>query len=114
MTVRYVSLEGGLVKNTQGLRIMTERAEDVRGELLLVPGGMGTRRMAFDETLVALLRGKAKQAKDVLTVCTGAVLLGRTGLIDGLRATSNKKSAGLGESDLPRCPLAGRCTLGAG
>ena len=91
MTVRYVSLEGGLVKNTQGLRIMTERAEDVRGELLLVPGGMGTRRMAFDETLVALLRGKAKQAKDVLTVCTGAVLLGRTGLIDGLHATSNKK-----------------------
>ncbi len=33
-TVRYVSLEGGLVKNAQGLRIMTERAEDVHGDML--------------------------------------------------------------------------------
>lgn len=91
-TVRYVSVKGGLVQNKQGLRIMTERAEDVPSNLLLIPGGMGTRRLAFDATLVDLLREKAKQANDVLTVCTGAVLLGKTGLLDGLRATSNKKA----------------------
>jgi transcriptional regulator GlxA family with amidase domain len=54
-----------------------------------VAGGTGTRRAEGDEALIAWLRDAAKRARRVTSVCTGAFLLARAGLLDGRRATTH-------------------------
>lgn len=58
--------------------------------ILLVPGGMGTRRLATDAEFLRLLREVARGASIVASVCTGSALLAAAGLLEGYRATSNK------------------------
>jgi transcriptional regulator GlxA family with amidase domain len=58
-------------------------------DLLLVPGGLGTRTVQHDSELVAAVRDRAATAELVLSVCTGALVLGRAGLLDGLEATTH-------------------------
>ena len=59
-------------------------------DLLLIPGGIGTRSLVKDDHFLALLKSKAEASALVATVCTGSALLAKTGLLDGHRATSNK------------------------
>lgn len=61
-------------------------------DLLLVPGGMGTRDEVRNPVLVAFLKEQAARAEWVLSVCTGAALLACAGLLDGKRATTNKRA----------------------
>jgi transcriptional regulator GlxA family with amidase domain len=58
-------------------------------DTLIVAGGTGTRRAEEDEALIAWLREAAKRARRVTSVCTGAFLLARAGLLDGRRATTH-------------------------
>lgn len=59
-------------------------------DLLLVPGGMGTRILVENQKFLNLLRTAALDSRLVATICTGSALLARTGLLDELKATSNK------------------------
>jgi transcriptional regulator GlxA family with amidase domain len=59
-------------------------------DLLMVPGGIGTRREVDNPVLMTWLKTRAAQTDLVTSVCTGAGLLARAGLLDGRRATSNK------------------------
>ncbi len=65
-------------------------AEAPACDVLLVPGGFGTRAAVADADFLAALRGLAERAPVTATVCTGSALLARTGLLDGRPATSNK------------------------
>jgi transcriptional regulator GlxA family with amidase domain len=58
-------------------------------DILVVPGGAGTRPLLRDPHLLEWLRDRAASAELVLTVCTGALLAGAAGLLDGLRATTH-------------------------
>ncbi|HEX6582273.1 MAG TPA: GlxA family transcriptional regulator [Thermoleophilaceae bacterium] len=58
-------------------------------DTLIVAGGTGARRAEEDEALIAWLREAAKRARRVTSVCTGAFLLARAGLLDGRRATTH-------------------------
>ena len=63
---------------------------------------MGTRRLAGDAAYLAGLKAAALRSAYVLTVCTGSALLAATGLLDGLRATSNKRAFDWAVSVNPR------------
>ncbi|MDQ0508204.1 putative intracellular protease/amidase [Peptoniphilus ivorii] len=90
-TLRYVSFEGGIKVSRQGARIETEAIDDIAlFDILLVPGGMGTRELIRNVVFIRKLREVAQKAANVLTVCTGSALLAKTGLLDGKEATSNK------------------------
>jgi len=61
-------------------------------DILMIPGGSGTRREVNNEYFVSFFKKMAENASHVATVCTGSAVLARTGLIDGLRATTNKRA----------------------
>jgi transcriptional regulator GlxA family with amidase domain len=65
-------------------------AEAPSYDILLVPGGFGTRAAVNDEAFLGRLAAASGRASITTTVCTGSALLARTGLMDGRPATSNK------------------------
>lgn len=58
-------------------------------DILIVPGGMGTRREMKNPTTLEWVRQQAAGAELVLSVCSGALVLGSAGLLDGLTATTH-------------------------
>ena len=58
-------------------------------DILLVPGGWGTRQQMTNARLIDWIRQRAKKVETVSSVCTGALLLGSAGLLDGHRATTH-------------------------
>jgi transcriptional regulator GlxA family with amidase domain len=72
-----------------------------RLDLLLVPGGMGTRAEMLNETLLGFVRAQAAGAELVASVCTGALILGKAGLLSGLRATTHWRSLDLFQEMFP-------------
>jgi len=63
--------------------------------LLLVPGGFGTRPLLQDKETIEWIRRTAASARRTASVCTGALLLARAGLLDGRRATTHWGAFGL-------------------
>ena len=63
--------------------------EHPEADILLVPGGQGTRREVNSEIVVDWIRQTAENAELVLSVCTGALLLAKAGLLDGLNITTH-------------------------
>ncbi len=59
-------------------------------DIVLVPGGFGTRPLVKDEAFLKRLASASERSAITTTVCTGSALLARTGLLDGRPATSNK------------------------
>jgi transcriptional regulator GlxA family with amidase domain len=58
-------------------------------DLLVVPGGFGTRALLDDEETIAWITAAAETTRQVMSVCTGALLLARAGLLRGRRATTH-------------------------
>jgi transcriptional regulator GlxA family with amidase domain len=94
----------GPVESAQGQRAVADHgfADCPWLDLLLVPGGMGTRREVENAALLAWLGECARAAEITASVCTGAALLARAGLLDGRRATTNKRSFAWVTSQGPR------------
>ena len=91
-TLRLCSANGGLVISAQNLCVDTAAFTAIRpGSVLLIPGGIGTRKLIADQRYIDHLKALALDAETVLTVCTGSALFSKTGLLDGREATSNKK-----------------------
>ncbi|MDR1731985.1 MAG: DJ-1/PfpI family protein [Synergistaceae bacterium] len=88
----YYSSRGGVVRSAQGLAVETRPLREMVRGLLLIPGGEGTRTLVSDAAFIAELERAALNSDYVLTVCTGAALLAKTGLMDGKNATTNKIS----------------------
>jgi putative intracellular protease/amidase len=90
--VVFVAEEAGPVRtDTRALTVMAERAlADVDAcDVVVVPGGPGTREMLEPQPLHDWLRTIDTTTEWTTSVCTGALLLGAAGLLDGLEATTH-------------------------
>ena len=58
-------------------------------DLLVVPGGYGTRREMHNPVMLEWIAARAREVQFLLSVCTGALVLGAAGLLDGLGATTH-------------------------
>ncbi len=94
LRLELVAASASVVTSFQGPRVAVDATFASAGEAawLLVPGGFGTRPAVDDPQLIGWLRERAAAAELVMTVCTGTALLARTGLLDGHRATTNKRA----------------------
>lgn len=90
----YFAPAVGPVRSGQGVQVVAthsfQDAPDVG--IVLVPGGPGTRALVHDAGFLASLRGWASRSPLVTSVCTGSALLAAAGLLEGYRATSNKRA----------------------
>jgi len=77
-------------------------AETPTADLVVIPGGFGTRREVDNPALIDWIRRVTGEAELVLSVCTGALLLGKAGLLDDLSATTHHDTYTLLRALAPR------------
>lgn len=81
----------GTIRCAHGLKIVADHgfADAPKLDLLLVPGGIGTRREVGNAVLVNWIRRTADKCQWVTSVCTGALLIAAAGLVRGRRYTTH-------------------------
>ena len=86
-----VSQSGGPVRAGHDLRVLPDVSFESCPPLdvLLVPGGLGTRKEVDNETLIDFVRRQGEGCQWVTSVCTGAFILSRAGFLKGRRATTH-------------------------
>ena len=86
-----MSQTGHAVRCARGARVLVDHSwEDAPvADVLVYPGGIGTRPQVDDEAVLAWVRAAAAEAQVVASVCTGALVLGGAGLLDGRPATTH-------------------------
>jgi transcriptional regulator GlxA family with amidase domain len=86
-----VAQRNGEIRATGGLRVLPDHGFDSVPHLdvLVVPGGFGTRGLLENATLLSWIADQARRVEQLASVCTGALLLARAGLLSGKRATTH-------------------------
>jgi putative intracellular protease/amidase len=90
--VTFVATEAGPYVTDNGMLTMLAEAsldDFPHPEVLVVPGGWGTRAAISDERLVGWIRQVHETSQWTTSVCTGSLLLGAAGLLEGLDATTH-------------------------
>lgn len=92
--VLLVAQQAGVVTAAGALKVIPDVTLDACPALdvLVVPGGWGTRREIHNTALLDWIARQGRQVKTLTSVCTGAMLLGHAGLLDGRRATTHWRS----------------------
>ncbi len=87
-----VAKERDPVPSSHGQRIVPDKilSEKNDYDLILIPGGDPALAQGEDEEVVQWIREASANAERVMAVCTGTVLLGMTGVLDGRKTTTNK------------------------
>ena len=82
------------VTTTGGMKVIPQYSFEncPRLDILVVPGGWGTRKELSNPVMLEWLRSRAAEVEILTSVCTGSMLLGFAGLIDGLHATTHWRS----------------------
>jgi transcriptional regulator GlxA family with amidase domain len=91
-SVSFLAKAPGPKRTENGmLALVADRALDelTQPDVIVVPGGNGTRALAQDEEMLAWLRHAHAHSTWTTSVCTGALLLAAAGILQGLRATTH-------------------------
>lgn len=76
---------------TGGLRVVVDHSFESAPpvDLLVVPGGFGTRPLLEDDQVISWLRRMGDESSQVTSVCTGSLLLAKAGLLTGRTASTH-------------------------
>jgi transcriptional regulator GlxA family with amidase domain len=91
LNVYTVAREKAPVTARNGLSVNPDYPinEAPQPDILIVPGGSGTRPILQQQYILTWIEQSARNADKVLSVCTGALLLAKIGLLDGLKSTTH-------------------------
>lgn len=108
-TVTFVAIEPGPKRTETGmLALIADRAlaDLPHPDVVVVPGGFGTRALLGEEQILAWLREAHDHSSWTTSVCAGSLLLAAAGILDGLEATTHwlarDELAALGVTPVPR------------
>jgi putative intracellular protease/amidase len=89
--VRFVAIEPGPKKTDKRLTLVADEPLSAvpRPEIIMVPGGFGTRALMTPNPLLDWIRAAHQTSQWTTSVCTGSLLLGAAGLLRGLEATTH-------------------------
>jgi len=90
--VHFLATEPGPKRTENGMLALTADGTlgDVpKPEVIVVPGGFGTRAVMKDERVLAWVRTAHQSSQWTTSVCTGALVLAAAGVLDGLEATTH-------------------------
>lgn len=89
----------GAVRARNGLRVVPDHTFESapKADIIVIPGGFGTRPLLNRAVVIEWVRQQSRKAQYTVSVCTGALLLAKAGLLDGLPATTH-----IGRLDLLR------------
>ena len=96
--VVFVGHRRGEVRSDNGMLglICDETFDEItEPDVLLVPGGVGTRELMTDQPVLDWVREVHRHTRFTTSVCTGSLVLAAAGLLDGLTATTHWAAAGL-------------------
>jgi transcriptional regulator GlxA family with amidase domain len=88
----FVAAKPGIVRTDTdrlGLEAGRSIAEMASPDVILVPGGEGNRPLLRDDPVLSWLRSAHEDSRFTTSVCTGSLVLGAAGILDGLKATSH-------------------------
>jgi len=90
-TAYTVAQKQGLVRCAKGLQVVADYSFENAppAEILLVPGGLATRTEVDNPAIIEFIAKMDRQAEYTTSVCTGALMLERAGILKGLRATTH-------------------------
>lgn len=105
--VHTVSEDGKLVTARNDLKVQPDYSYDnaPRFDILLVPGGLGSRTEMYNKTTIQWVKSRMDEVKIMASVCTGALILAEAGLLDGKTVTTHWNSYDRLEKDYPNQSL---------
>jgi putative intracellular protease/amidase len=90
--LKFVGFEAGPVKTDNGMLTLyaeTTLEDFADPDIVVIPGGFGTRPLMKDERMLDWVRQVHETSEWTTSVCTGSLVLGAAGLLDGLEATTH-------------------------
>ena len=102
-----VAAEKRAIRARNGLSVNPDHsfADCPRPDILVVPGGQGTRALLKNQSVLDWIKTVNSGAEIVTSVCTGSLVLGRAGLLDGQRATTHHECFALLREHAPRATV---------
>jgi transcriptional regulator GlxA family with amidase domain len=101
--VLLVAERPGPVVTTGGMTVLPHHTFEncPRLDILVCPGGLGARKEVNNPIMLDWLRSRGAEAETVTSVCTGSMLLGFAGLLEGLHATTHWRALDWMRDSLP-------------
>ncbi|RAT97421.1 DJ-1/PfpI family protein [Brevibacillus sp. Leaf182] len=102
--VETVSETGNMIQTLNGLKVQPDYsfANVPAFDILIIPGGIGAReREVHNEQVIQWIREQMQQVELMASVCTGAFLLAKAGLLSGKKATTHWASLDRMEKEFP-------------
>lgn len=105
--VKIIAETNQTIEAAGGLKIIPDLTIDQlkQTDILLIPGGWGTRREMNNESLIHWLKTISSHVETMCSVCTGALLLGKAGLLNQKECTTHWKSLDLLQETFPEAKV---------
>lgn len=101
--VLLIAQSSQIITTTGGMKVLPHFTFKICPSLdvLVVPGGVGTRSEMKNEVMLSFVQAQTQQVEILTSVCTGSLILGGAGVLDGHRATTHWRSLDLMQQMFP-------------